>query len=299
MKKITVQLLLLLASCITIGQTKTYSVIGSSTAAGMGASVPDSNWVNRLTRYYTSLGLTISAINLAQGGRNCYQGMPSSYTPPPGRDFPQAGINVTAALTFNPDVVLVCYPTNNYDVYTIAEIMTCLQMMKDSVNALGKICYITSSQPRQDGFFPDMAARTKLKVIRDSIMNRFGNYAIDFFMPIADPVTYMIRPEYAYRYDGVNPDNIHVNDAGHKVLFKQVRNKDIFGIGLVNRAFVNGNWENPSIWENEEVPTIKDSVVILAGKSVMLNGSPTIRALRLLNNATLNVASSQALKIGN
>lgn len=265
----------------------------------MGASTPDSNWVNRLTRYYMTLGLTMNAINLAQGGRNCYQGMPSSYTPPAGRDFPQAGINITAALSYNPDVVLVCYPTNNYDIYTIAEIMTCLQMMKDSVNALGKICYITSSQPRQDGFFPDMAARTKLKVIRDSIMNRFGNYAIDFFLPIADPVTYMIRPEYAYKPDGVNPDNIHVNDAGHKVLFKQVRNKNIFGIGLVNRAFANGNWENPSIWENEEVPTIADSVVILGGKSVMLNSSTNVRALKLLNSATLNVAPSQALKIGN
>jgi len=291
--------LLILVSSICVAQTRSYCVIGSSTAAGMGASTPDSNWVNRLTRYYLQLGLTVNATNLAQGGRNCYQGMPSSYTPPPGRDFPQPGINVTAALSFNPDVVLVCYPTNNYDIYTIDEIMVCLQMMKDSVNALGKICYITSSQPRQDGFFPDMAARTKLKVIRDSIMNRFGNFAIDFFTPIADPVTYMIRPEYAYKPDGVNPDNIHVNDAGHKVLFKQVRNKDIFGIGLVNRAIVNGNWEDASIWENGEVPTIKDSVVILAGKSVILNSSPTVRALRLLNSAALSVASSQALKIGN
>ena len=71
--------------------------------------------------------------------------------------------------------------------------MQCLQTIKDSANILGKACYITTSQPRQDGLFPDMAARTKLKVIADSIMNRFGDYAIDFFTPIADPVTYMIE----------------------------------------------------------------------------------------------------------
>jgi hypothetical protein len=225
MKKFTVQLLVFFITCQCLSQTRTYSIIGSSTAAGMGASVPDSMWVKRVTHYYQSFGFTIIEKNLAVGGRNCYQGMPSSYTPPPGRDFPQPG-NVTEALTFNPDVVLVCYPTNNYNFYSIAEIMNCLQTMKDSVNILGKICYITSSQPRQDGSFPDMPARTILKVIRDSIMNRFGTYAIDFFTDVADPVTYMIRPEYSFG------DNIHLNDAGHRVLFQKVLEKNIFDFAL-------------------------------------------------------------------
>ena len=292
MKKFTVQLLVLIIAYQAFSQTKTYSVIGSSTAAGTGASVPDSNWVNRLTHYYQGLGLTINANNFAVGGRNCYQGMPSSYIPPANRDYPQPG-NVTDAMTVHPDVVLVCYPTNNYNFYSINEIMFCLQTMKDSVNALGKICYITSSQPRQDGSFPDLATRTKLKVIRDSIMNRFGNYAIDFFTDVAVPDSFTIRPEYSAG------DGIHLNDAGHRVLFRQVRNKDIFGIGLVNRAIVSGNWENPATWENGEVPTIKDSVVILAGKSVMLNTNATVRAVNVLGSATLNIAIPNELKIGN
>jgi hypothetical protein len=188
-------------------------------------------------------------------------------------------------------VVIVSYPTNGYDTYTIPEIMQCLQTMKDSANILGKTCYITTSQPRQDGPFADMAIRTKLKIIADSIMNRFGNYAIDFFTPIADPVSYMINPDYSYG------DGTHVNDAGHKLLFKQVRNKDIFGIGHVNRAVVSGNWENPTIWENEEVPSIADSVVVLGSKTVTLNSSPTIRALTIATLATLSVSPGQALKI--
>ena len=219
--------------------------------------------------------------------------MPSSYTPPAGRDYPINGDNITYALPpyFNTNVVIVNYPTNGYDTYTISEIMQCLQMMKDSANTLGKACYITTSQPRQDGFFPDMEARTKLKVIADSIMNRFGNYAIDFFTPLADPATFMIKPEYSYG------DGVHVNDAGHKVLFKQVRNKDIFEIGHVNRAIVSGNWENPAIWENEEVPSIADSVVVLGAKIVTLNSSPSVRALTVMTSATLSVSPGQALKI--
>src|SRR5256885_13735345 len=127
MKKSKVQLVLLFLSVVCHGQTKFHSVIGSSTAAGMGASVTDSCWVNRLTHYYQQQGLTIIPHNLAVPGRNCYHGMPSSYMPPPSRDFPQPGENVTMAMTFNPDVVIVSYPTNNYNFYSTAEIMTCLQ----------------------------------------------------------------------------------------------------------------------------------------------------------------------------
>ncbi len=223
MKKIYLQLLWLLISGVAVSQTRVYSVIGSSTAAGEHASVPDSAWVNRLTHYYQSLGLTIVPHNLAVGGRNCYHGMPSGYIPPPGRDFPQAGDNITMALSFSPDVVIVSYPTNNYHIYSISEIMNCLQAMKDAANAQGKTCYITTSQPRQDGAFPDLATRTLLKVIRDSIMNRFTNYAIDFFTGIANP-DYTINTDYAYG------DGIHLNDLGHRVLFERVKAKNIFNL---------------------------------------------------------------------
>jgi hypothetical protein len=182
--------------------------------------------VNRLTRYYQQQGLTIIPHNLAVPGRNCYHGMPSSYVPPPLRDYPQPGENVTMAMTFNPDVVIVSYPTNNYNSYSTAEIMTCLQTIKDSVNAMGKTCFVTSTQPRQDGSFPDLATRTRLKVLRDSIMNRFANYAIDFFTDVAVPDQYTIRPEYAFG------DGIHLNDAGHRVLFQKVVAMNIFQLAL-------------------------------------------------------------------
>jgi hypothetical protein len=292
MKKIYLVLLWVTVSEVAFSQSKVLSVIGSSTAAGTGASVPDSNWVNRLVKYYQQLGLTVELHNLAVGGRNCYHGMPSSYTPPPLRDFPQTLENITKALSFSPNVVLVNYPTNNYHFYSIAEIMDCLQAMKDSANALGKICYITTSQPRQDGSFPDLPTRTLLKVIRDSIMNRFGNYAIDFWTGIALP-DYTINPVYSFG------DNIHLNDAGHRELFKRVRNKDVFGIGLVNRAIIDGNWENPATWENGEIPTIADSVVILGGRTVTLNSNVQVRALSVIPTATFTITSSRMLKIGN
>jgi hypothetical protein len=102
--------------------------------------------------------------------------------------------------------------------------MFCLQVIKDSVNILGKVCYITTSQPRQDGSFPDLPSRQKLKVIRDSIINRFGVFAIDFYTPVTNMVDYTILPQYSAG------DNIHLNNAGHAVLFQQVKAKNIFNL---------------------------------------------------------------------
>jgi len=190
----------------------------------MGTTAPDSSWVNRLNYYYVHSGVSMELHNLAVSGHNCYQGMPSWYTPPAGRDYPLVNENVTKAISFNPEVVIVNYPSNNFNSYSISEILNCLQMMKDAANASGKTCYITTSQPRMDGSFPDLTSRTKLKVIRDSIMQRFGNYAIDFFTDLADPVTYQILPAYSYG------DGIHCNDRGHALLFEKVKAKNIFGL---------------------------------------------------------------------
>ena len=215
-------LLMLCVSIVVFSQTRIYSVIGSSTAAGMGTSTQDSSWVNRVTKFYQQQGLIVEPHNLAVSGRNCYQGMPSNYVPPVGRDYPMTADNITAALTFGPEVVIVNYPSNNFNSYSIAEIMFCLQTIKESANAVGKTCYVTTSQPRQDGSFPDLASRMKLKTIRDSIMNRFGNFAIDFYTDVADPITYQILPAYSYG------DGIHLNDRGHAILFEKVKAKNIF-----------------------------------------------------------------------
>ena len=287
--------------CLAVfGQAKVLSIIGSSTAAGTGASAPDSAYLGRVNYYYNNLGMTLTVYNLAQGGYDCYMGLPTSYStnPPPGfvmHNQPDPNRNVTAALTFNPNVVLVHFPTNGYQnaSWTIPEIIDCHQKIYDSVVGAGKICFIATPQPRQDGgTFGTPESRQKLHDIRDEIMARFGSHAIDFWTGIALPDN-TINPIYSAG------DNIHLNNAGHKELFKRVRDKNIFGIGLINRAIATGNWEDPLTWENEYVPTIADSVVILPGKTVTVNANAQVRALNVHPTATLNIVSPANLKVGN
>ncbi|HTI10547.1 MAG TPA: GDSL-type esterase/lipase family protein [Puia sp.] len=217
---ITLLIALLLSSHLSQAQGKIISVIGSSTAAGSGASTDDSSWVNRLKNYYQAQGVLSNVFNLALSGTTTYDGMPTGFVPPPNRPSPDPTRNVTRALSFNPDVVLVCYPSNDLVLgYTMQEFMSNLRTIYNTVVAAGKICYITSSQPRDA--LP-LAGRQQLKTANDSILAAFPIFSVDFWTPLADPVTLGINPLYSIPGDG-----IHVNDAGHRVLFEAVKAKNI------------------------------------------------------------------------
>lgn len=201
---------------------KRICVIGSSTSWGYfnGMYPRDSGYAFKLSKYYQSLGLIDTLYNIASNGSDPYFGMPSSYTPPPGRDAPDPRFNITRAVNFNPkpDVIIVNYPSNHYDYFTASEVLACLQTIKDSANIKGIVCYITTSQPR-DNF--NAGERQNLLVLRDSILNRFGEFALNFYDPIVKNPEMIIRPEYSLG------DGVHTNPAGQTVLENVVIDKNI------------------------------------------------------------------------
>lgn len=209
--------------------------IGSSTTGGTGSFPLDSSWVGRFRHYYvTQQGIASAVHNLGVGGYTCYQGMPTSYVPPPGRPGPQPGYNVTMVVSLlaglavpENGVVIVNYPTNGYNTYTIDEIMTCLQTIYDSATRLGNKCYITTTQPRGDTPFNTSAVKRKLADIKDSILNRFGDNAINFYDGLYNPADSTILPAYKSAVD-----DIHFNNTGHRVLFERVQAKNVFGVAL-------------------------------------------------------------------
>ncbi|HEY0678051.1 MAG TPA: SGNH/GDSL hydrolase family protein [Chitinophagaceae bacterium] len=219
-------LLFLLIFIDVSGQNKKLSVIGSSTSACTGPSSFATCYLGRLDAYYDGIGQPIDIFQLAVGGYTVYKGMPSSFTGPWPNLQPDINNNITKALSFNPNVVLVNYPSNGYDTLRVDSIMRCYRTIRDSANALGKPCFITTTQPRHAFPFNNLTVRQKLKELRDSIMLQFGYFAIDFWTGIADPTTYEILPAYN------SGDNIHLNDAGHDILFTRVRDKNIFGVVL-------------------------------------------------------------------
>lgn len=244
-------------SCITLlccwlcmygasqGQLKKVVVMGSSSAYGYfpGTSIPrDSAWAPKVSAHYKSLGILDTLYNIGTPGIDCYIGMPTGYVPPPGRYPPDPQFNITRAVSFQPDVILINFPSNNYTFLSTAEIMFCLQTMKDYANALGIQVFISTTQPRDDYF--NLVDRQKLREIKDSTIARFGVFAMDFWTPLVNETTLFMKPEYALG------DLVHLNPLGHTQLKNVVVLKDIF---LIPVAAGITRWEGRAVEEGVQL----------------------------------------------
>ncbi|HEV2355046.1 MAG TPA: hypothetical protein VGR89_12435, partial [Puia sp.] len=188
-------------------------VIGSSTMYGTGPANIDSSLVNRIQRYYRQNDIIDTIYNLAVGGSTVYNGVTADFVSPgPYPNQYDSTANVTAALAKGIDVLIVGYPSNLYEIgqLTIPEIMAAHQNIFDAANAAGVKCYITTTQPRTSSF--DSADQAQLLVIRDSLLNRFGVYCMDFMTPMVYPGTFTVLPQYSAG------DGIHLNSAAHAQL---------------------------------------------------------------------------------
>jgi lysophospholipase L1-like esterase len=204
---------------------KKIAVLGSSTAAGYGASVPDSSWVGRLQasfRKNTTDGIDTLIDNRAVPSYVTYQSLPTGYPVPAGRPLPDPYHNVTYILNDIPraDVVIINYPTNDIvNGYDPKEMMDNLRIMFQQFNAHGIPCFISTSQPRNTS--TNDSTRMILRQLVDSINNNFKTYAIDFWDDlVTSDGTNMLRAD-------LTNDGIHPNDTGHRYLFQRVAAKNI------------------------------------------------------------------------
>ncbi len=282
MKYIFLFIGLLFCSRFGYGQLKKLAVIGSSTAEGIGAQPAiDSSWVRMINYYYKYQNSTIDTVfNLALSGYDTYHGLPTGYTPAFGFSQPDPNRNITKANSLQPQVILVSYVSNNFQNYPIDSIMWSLQTIKDSANKAGRICFISTSQPRTQY---SLADREKLRVVKDSILKRFGFYAINFYDSIVNNSDQSILTAYASPFD-----NIHLNNAGHKMLYRQVLAKDIFNITTI-RSRKSGNWDDPSCWDRGLVPVSGDSVVVEAGHNISLKQSLSARGILIKAEGQLTI----------
>jgi lysophospholipase L1-like esterase len=221
-------LILAILSFTFANAQKKIVVLGSSTAAGAGAS-QDSAWTARLQAHYrknTSDGVDTTIENLAVFGFVTYQVMPNNFVTPvvPDRTPWPVNVekNVTKALSFQPDIIIINLPSNDVFIapdYNMKETMDNFRALNQQVTAAGVRCYITTTQPRNT---PEVY-RLMLRQLRDSILNNFGTFAINFW---DDLVT----------NDGLNnlrddrrADDVHPNNTGHRFLFERVVARNIFG----------------------------------------------------------------------
>src|SRR5436305_14995707 len=107
----------LLLSAQALAQKKIV-ILGSSTAAGNGASTYDSSWARRLYFEFnknTSDGVDTIIVNLAYPGFVTYQAMPTDFVLPANRvSCPQdTARNVTTALSLSTDIIIIRISSND------------------------------------------------------------------------------------------------------------------------------------------------------------------------------------------
>ncbi len=216
---ITVSVCCILSFAST-GQTKhVIAIMGSSSAQGIGACPIDSSWVNLIKAYFQHQGLIDTIYNIAFGGTTTYAGMPLGFNQPTGRPvLPDTPYSITTALSYNPDLVIVAYASNDAATgYHVNETMANLRTIYQTVIDAGKICYITTTQPRN---LP-LIQQELLKEDRDSVLMEFPVFSLNFYNALvaADSLT----PNPIYN----SGDGIHPNNAGHQLLFQVVRDSNI------------------------------------------------------------------------
>ena len=220
-------------------------VLGSSTAAGTGPQNPANAWVNQYTQYVKSVNSASDVINLAVGGYTTYHVMPSDFTPPTDRPSPNTERNITKALSYSPDVIIINLPTNDANAnYTVTEQLNNYKVILAKATEKNVPVFITTTQPRN--FSADQ--RQNLIAMRDSTIKKWGTKAIDFWTEIAN-ADGTINTKYDMG------DGVHLNDAAHTVLKDRVvkssvlthsrsdNDKDTINIDF-GTTISTGNWNN-------------------------------------------------------
>jgi lysophospholipase L1-like esterase len=195
-------------------------VLGSSTAYGSGASPIDSSWVNKFKAYVLSKNAQSTVINLATLGLTTYHVLcPTGFVPPPNRPFPvDVDRNITKALTYNPDAIIINLPTNDIALGVPQ------QESKDNYERTMALAdsaripvWVTTTQPRNT-LSPQ--ERIYLMEFRDWTYQRFGPRAIDFWSDVAN-ADGTINTFYSAG------DNVHVNNNGHSLYYTRTINERI------------------------------------------------------------------------
>lgn len=187
-----------------------WAVLGSSSAAGVGASSGKS-WVALLAAAMSARAVTVD--NLARAGLQSSQALPWGSTVPDGQLAPVSGANVDAALAGAPKLVLLSFPTNDAVAgVSASDTVANLKAIAAAAKAGGAATLVLSTQPR------NQLTSEQLKTLDKT--DGLGAAAFgDCWVPLRAALSGDDGGIAAAYSAG---DGIHLNDAGHALVESRV-----------------------------------------------------------------------------
>jgi lysophospholipase L1-like esterase len=192
--------------------TRLIVVLGSSTAEGVGPIKSDNTWVNRFRVRLRAVDERYDVLNLARGGYTTYRIIPESVSSSElsreGRPAVDPLRNIDAALSRNPVAIIVNMPSNDAaSGFSVEEQMRNFEFVATAAESAGVPMWITTPLPRD---LDELGRRAQFE-LKDALYQRFGDRVIDFWEPFATEDGDQ-KPEWD------SGDNLHYNDAAHKVM---------------------------------------------------------------------------------
>jgi lysophospholipase L1-like esterase len=191
----------------------TIVILGSSTAAGNGASPISNSWVNKYREYVQVFNPKNQVINLAKGGYNTYHLLPTDSELTRKRRGPDTLRNFTKALQFKPAGIIVNLPSNDIaNGYSVDEQLANFRYYSKFCDSNDIELWITTTQARN---FPRKRMRLLQRDVKDSLNSIFPNTSIDFWTGFCDQ-------DFRLLEDIDSGDGCHLNNGGHKLLTDRV-----------------------------------------------------------------------------
>jgi lysophospholipase L1-like esterase len=193
--------------------TVAVAVMGSSTAAGVGASA-GKGWVDRVRAAAATNCPQVVVTSLAVSGSTTWEGLPASAGPPPaGRPAQRTDANLDAVLSLKPALVLVQYPSNDAaNSFPVAETLANHALLRDGIRAAGAADVILGPFPRGLPYPAQVALMTAL---RDGLPAVAAPRYLALWGDLAETDSSVLA---AY----ASGDGIHLNDAGHALIAAKV-----------------------------------------------------------------------------
>jgi lysophospholipase L1-like esterase len=211
--------------------------IGSSTMTGAGASPLSNGLPTLLSQWVTSNSNDGVFYAIALGGTYSNMFVPDGTTPQ--SDWNR---NIDAALSLDPDIIIISLPSNDPSFNTNDQFLANLHTIFDRCQEANVYCFITTTQPRTEY---SSALQQMLYDAAERINTDFKRFAIDVLTPLADPYSVQFP---AKTKDIYNADSIHVNNAGHQVLRDTI-------VAALEAYFVDKNYTKYQIFRSTSPTT--------------------------------------------
>ncbi len=188
----------------------TWVVLGSSTAAGVGAPAGQ-GWVALLADAAAAQGVAVR--NLARSGALTYQALPADAPRPAGRPATVAEMGIEAALASSPERVVLSFPSNDAMAgYGADETAGNLLALAAAAARRGAAAVVLSSQPRDDA---SEAQRATMRAVDAALAAPLAGCFVDLRAALSDA-----HGRIAAAFSA--GDGVHLNAQGHRLIHERV-----------------------------------------------------------------------------